>query len=124
MRRRFYLLGFVGLVIFDTLAQIGLKLAATHAYPLEVSLNWLLRIFSTPWVYGALAGYLGAFFIWMTLLKRAPVGPAFAASHLEILTVVLLSAWLFDERISTLQIVGGLSIIAGIVVLAFGEMKA
>lgn len=119
--RSFYFFGFLALVIFDTLAQLNLKLAADHAIPLEFSTTWLLRVFGKPWVYGALIGYMGAFFTWMTLLKRAPVGPAFAASHLEIVSVTILSVWLFDERISLHQIVGALAIISGILCLAFTE---
>ena len=41
--RRFYFFGFLALVIFDTLAQLNLKLAADHAIPLEFSTTWLLR---------------------------------------------------------------------------------
>ena len=119
--RRFYIFGFSALLMFDTLAQISFKYAADHAAPLEISLTWLIRIFSQPWIYGAFIGYIGAFFAWMTLLKRAPVGPSFAASHLEIVSVMILSAWLFNEQISTMQIVGALTIIAGIVFLAFSE---
>ena len=118
---RSFFFGFLALVIFDTLAQLNLKLAADHAIPLEFSTTWLLRVFGKPWVYGALIGYMGAFFTWMTLLKRAPVGPAFAASHLEIVSVTILSVWLFDERISLHQIVGALAIISGILCLAFTE---
>lgn len=119
--RRFYIFGFSALLMFDTLAQISFKYAADHAAPLEISLTWLIRIFSQPWIYGAFIGYIGAFFAWMTLLKRAPVGPSFAASHLEIVSVMILSAWLFNEQISTMQIIGAITIVAGIVFLAFSE---
>ncbi len=119
--RRFYLLGFLLLMAFDTLAQLSFKYAGMHALPLEFGTDWLLRVFGKPWIYGAFVGYLGAFFTWMSLLKHAPIGPAFAASHLEIVSVLLLSSWLFDERIQGLQIVGGLLILAGIVCLALSE---
>ena len=59
----------------------------------------------------------------MTLLKRAPIGPAFAASHLEILSVLALSYWLFDERIGMPQIIGCLFIVAGIACLAVSETQ-
>ena len=69
--RRFYLIGFLALMAFDTLAQISFKVAGEHALPLEFSPAWLLRVFGQPWIYGAFIGYLGAFFTWMVLLKRA-----------------------------------------------------
>jgi len=82
---------------------------------------WLLRIFTHPWVYGAVIGYVGAFFTWMTLLKHAPIGPAFAASHLEVVSVMLLSVWLFNEHLTLGRVLGALAILAGIVCLGFAE---
>ena len=57
--RRFYLIGFLALMAFDTLAQISFKVAGEHALPLEFSPAWLLRVFGQPWIYGAFIGYLG-----------------------------------------------------------------
>ena len=119
--RRFYLIGFLLLMAFDTLAQLSFKLAAAHAEPLALSTEWLWRVFGQPWIYGAFVGYIGAFFCWMTLLKHAPIGPAFAASHLEIVSVMLLSVWLFDERLGWPQVLAALLIGAGIVCLALSE---
>jgi drug/metabolite transporter (DMT)-like permease len=118
---RFYIVGFGLLMLFDTLAQLSFKFAGEHALPLELSQDWLARVFGQPWIYGALLGYGGAFLTWMRLLQHAPIGPAFAASHLEIVAVLLLSGWLFGEHISALQWLGGGLILAGIVCLAFSE---
>src|SRR5256885_121885 len=96
--KRFYFIGFLVLMAFDTLAQLSFKQAGNAALPLEFSTAWLARVFGQPWIYGAFVGYIGAFFSWMTLLKRAPIGPAFAASHLEILSVLALSYWLRSEE--------------------------
>lgn len=122
--RRFYVIGFGLLLLFDTLAQISFKLAGDYALPLEFGPAWLLRVFGAPWIYGAFVGYVGAFFTWMTLLRHAPIGPAFAASHLEIVSVLLLSHGLFDEHIGTLQLLGALCIVAGILCLAVGETES
>ena len=119
--KRFYLIGFLVLMAFDTLAQISFKLAGNAALPLEFSPAWLLRVFGQPWIYGAFVGYIGAFFSWMTLLRHAHIGPAFAASHLEIISVMLLSHWLFQEQLGWPQIVGALFIVAGIGCLAVSE---
>jgi drug/metabolite transporter (DMT)-like permease len=122
--KRFYLLGFLALMGFDTLAQISFKYAGTQALPVAASLAWVLRVFSDPWIYGALAGYVGAFFTWMALLKHAPIGPAFAASHLEVVSVMLLSIWLFNEPLTLPRAAGALLIIAGIVCLGMAESHA
>ena len=122
--KRFYVIGFGALLAFDTLAQISFKLAGMHALPLQPDLAWLLRLFTHPWVYGAVAGYLGAFFTWMTLLKHAPIGPAFAASHLEVVTGLLLAVPIFGEHITLVQAIGATTIVAGIFFLARDEHDA
>ncbi|HEY8683271.1 MAG TPA: EamA family transporter, partial [Rhodanobacter sp.] len=119
--RRFYLIGFLLLMGFDTLGQISFYYAGTHALPVQANTAWLLRIFAHPWVYGAIVGYIGAFFTWMSLLKHAPIGPAFAASHLEVVSVMLLSVWLFDEHLNTARVLGALAILAGIACLGLAE---
>ncbi|MBS0591376.1 MAG: EamA family transporter [Proteobacteria bacterium] len=117
--RRFYLIGFLVLMIFDTTTQICFKFNANHAGPFVPEFDWFLRMVSAPWMYVAIAGYIGSFFTWMTLLKHAPVGPAFAASHLEIVFVLGASFLLFGERLTAWQLVGCAVILAGIVCLAF-----
>lgn len=117
----FYLIGFLLLMGFDSVGAISFKYAGMHALPVEANIAWLLRLFGRPWVYGAVVGYIGAFFTWMTLLKHAPIGPAFAASHLEVVSVMLLSIWLFDEHLTLPRVLGALSIVAGIVCLGLAE---
>jgi len=119
--KRFYLFGFALLMTFDTFNFICFKIAGTHALPVEANMAWLWRLFGEPWVYGAVLGYLGAFVTWMSLLKHAPIGPAFAASHLEVISVMLLSVWLFHEPLTASKLIGAVAILAGIVCLAFAE---
>ncbi|KAF1047892.1 DMT family transporter [Xylophilus sp.] len=119
--KRFYLIGFLVLMAFDTLAQVSFKIAGEQALPLELSPAWIARVFGRPWIYGAFVGYVGAFFTWMTLLRRAPIGPAFAASHLEIISVLAVSVLVFGETIGWPQVAGGLLIVAGIACLAISE---
>lgn len=122
--RRFYLVGFVVLVAFDTLAQVSFKMAALAAAPFMVDTAWLVRVVSEPWAYAALGCYLGAFVAWMTLLVRAPIGSAYAASHLEVVTVLALSGVLFNEKVSPAQIAGCVFIVLGIVCLAMSADPA
>jgi uncharacterized membrane protein len=116
--RRFYLIGFLVLLAFDTLAQIGFKLAAVAAAPPQLEVAWLGRIATERWIYLAVAGYLGGFVTWMTLLRYAPIGPAFAATHLDIVTVLIVSVMWLGEALSPPQVVGAILILTGISVLA------
>lgn len=102
------------------MAQVSFKLAGIDTHP-SMELSWILRVASDKWTYGAILGYLGAFVTWMSLLKHAPVGPAFAATHLHIVTVAIISFLFFGETFSLMQIIGSVFIIAGIFVLAYVE---
>jgi drug/metabolite transporter (DMT)-like permease len=122
-RARFYVLGFGALMLFDTWTQVSFKLAAVQTGEFVLTLAWLKAAVLSPWIYGAVAGYLGAFVTWMTLLKHVPVGPAFAASHLEVIAVLIVSVLYFGERLAPLQIVGALCIVLGIVLLSLSESR-
>jgi multidrug transporter EmrE-like cation transporter len=122
---RFYIIGFFVLMCFDTLAQMGFKWAAIdgaggfpQSFEVGVVLTWIRQILSAHYIYFSVVGYLGAFVTWMTLLKHAPIGPAFAASHLQIVSVLLLSVFTLHENLTWVQMVGCLFIMGGIFVLA------
>jgi len=121
--KRFYLIGFAALMLFDTATQVFFKLATQHAGPFELHGAWIIGILHNGWIFGAMLGYLFAFLTWMTLLKHAPVGPAFAASHLEVVTILAVSVAYFGERLTLLQVLGGVCIVLGIVFLSFSESK-
>jgi drug/metabolite transporter (DMT)-like permease len=120
-KKTIIILGFLALMVIDTFSQICFKSAALHAAPFEASAEWVWRILGSLWIYGAVLGYLGAFFAWMTLLRHAPVGPAFAASHLEVVGVMIISVPLFNESLSLQQMFGAALIIAGVISLSMGE---
>jgi drug/metabolite transporter (DMT)-like permease len=122
MQRQFLAIGFLVVVVFDTLAQVSFKLAGT-VQP-AISLAWFIHVIQTPWTYTAIIGYLGAFVAWMTILKQAPIGPAFAAAHLYVVTTSVISFLFFGERFTPLQIIGGLLIVCGILVLAYRKSDA
>lgn len=122
--KKFYLIGFGILLLFDTLGQTSFKLAATAAEPLAMSMEWVVRVFTNVWVYVAIFGYIVTFLAWMTLLRHAPVGPAFAAAHMEVVTVMIVSIWLFNDHITLGRFLGALLIVIGIICLAFAEKQA
>jgi drug/metabolite transporter (DMT)-like permease len=119
----FYAIGFAVLMVFDTLMQVSIKFASANAGAFALTSIWLQSVLHNPWLYCAIAGYLGAFITWMTLLKRVPVGPAFAASHIALIPVLFISAIYLDERFTMLQIVGVLCILLGIILLSISVAK-
>ena len=122
-KSKFYIVGFSALMLCDTLTQVSFKLASNHGGEFVMQLAWFMSIFSQPWIYGAVLGYLGSFVAWMTLLKHAPVGPAFAASHLEVVLVLVVSAVYFGDRLAPMQVLGALLIVIGIICLSLSEAE-
>ena len=122
MRGRF-LLGFAALVLFDTMGQIGFKLTGEASGVMALNLDWVWLVLAQPAFYLIVSAYILAFFTYMTLMKEAPVGPLFAAAHLELVTVTIFSWIWFGERFTALQIAGCLCIIAGVVILGVTENK-
>ena len=118
---KFYLVGYFLLLCFDTLAAVSFKLGAVHAAPVELNAIWLAKVFSEKWLYIAIVGYLGAFASYISILKRTPVGSAFAASHMEVVTVLLASVAFLHEQLSLVQVVGSLFIVAGVIMLLIQE---
>jgi drug/metabolite transporter (DMT)-like permease len=122
-RSRFYVIGFSALALFDTWTQVSFKLATHTTGEFNMTMGWLKSAVASPWIYAAVAGYLGSFVSWMTLLRHAPVGPAFAASHIEVVTVLIISVPLFGEHLSAPKILGAACIVLGIILLSLSESK-
>ncbi|MEO8858625.1 MAG: EamA family transporter, partial [Burkholderiaceae bacterium] len=118
---RFYAGGFLLLAALDTAAHLFFKVAATELGPVAWDIAWFQRVVDVPALYVSVACYIATFFVWMTLLRRAPVGPAFAASHLELVGVLIVSVTIFHEHVSLLQWAGAGTILLGIACLAWSE---
>lgn len=121
--RRSILLGFLLLLTFDTASQVGVKLAGERIGT-GGDLDWLMRVVQEPLIHVVLACYAGAFVTYIALLKYAPVGPAYAAAHGHIVTVLVISILFLGERLTLLQGLGGLAILSGIMILAVTEPRA
>lgn len=111
--------GFLALVCLDTLGHVAFKLTAIDASPFEANLDWLIRAFEVYWVYVAIAAYIGTFFVWTTLLKHVPVGPAFAATHLDVVAVLFVSVTWLGETFTRQQVAGTIMILSGIALLSY-----
>src|SRR5205823_13174868 len=68
-RARFFVIGFVMLALVDKLKQVSFKFATQRTGEFAFALPWLRAAALSPWIYVAIAGYLGAFVAWMTLLE-------------------------------------------------------
>lgn len=122
MKPLFYI-GFLVLLALDTLGQIAFKMAGERTLPVTFDHPWLDRVLGEPWTWVIVGCYIAAFFTYISLIKKADVGPTFAASHLQIVTVTLFSFVYFGERFTLVQMVGCLFITAGVGLLAATEKE-
>jgi drug/metabolite transporter (DMT)-like permease len=87
-------------------------------------LAWFEALLRSPSFYMTLGSYLGAFAVYMTLMRHVAVGPLFAASHLELVTITAISVLWLGERFNWVQALGCLIILGGVVLLGFSERTA
>ena len=109
------------LIATESAGQLFTKVAGDQLGPMDVSWQWLADVARNPGILAAIASYLGAFFVWMLILRRSSLSLAFPLSSL-VFVAVLLGSWLgLGEHISALHWVGVVVIIGGIALLAEGE---
>jgi drug/metabolite transporter (DMT)-like permease len=118
VRRSALILGFLMLLMFDTLGQVGFKMVALHTSPVEISLSFALRLVAEPWVAAVIIAYLGAFLTYMSLMRNLAIGPLFAATHLDIVTIAFIGVIFFRETLAPLQLLGCFAILLGLAVLS------
>jgi len=121
---RFILLGFLLLMSIDTASQVCIKLAGNRIGPFGFDPVWFARAASEPLIYLVLLSFGCSFVVYITLLKYAPVGPAYAAAHSHIVGVLMVSILVFGERLSLMQALGAIAIMAGVTILAATEGRA
>ncbi|QQX57735.1 EamA family transporter [Pseudomonas chlororaphis] len=109
------------LIGFESAGQIATKVGGDQLGQMDFNLQWLAAVAVNPGALLAIACYIGAFFVWMLILRRSSLSLAFPLSSL-VFVVVLLGSWLgLGEQISLLHWVGVFVIIGGIALLAEGE---
>lgn len=118
---RMIIMGFLLLLGLDTAARILMKLAAVRLATYAAADAWLLAFLKEPLIYVIALLYATSFTTYVTLLKHASVGPAYAAAHGNIVTVALVSVLVLGESMSLVQVVGAVLIVAGVVLLAVTE---
>ena len=88
------------LIILESGGQIATKVGGDQLGQMDFTLQWLLNVAQAPGVLLAIACYIGAFFVWMLILRRSSLSLAFPLSSL-VFVGVLLGSWLgLGEQIS------------------------
>jgi multidrug transporter EmrE-like cation transporter len=109
---------------FETLCQISLKSAGMDNPNFDFTLTAFKHVLATPWMWLAIGCYIGAFGVWMTILRKSSLSAAFATSAIVFVGVMLASWLVFGERIGFWQLVGCAIIVAGILSLGPDDANA
>ncbi|MGE8187305.1 transporter [Pseudomonas sp. NPDC086278] len=109
------------LIGLESAGQIATKVGGDQLGQMSFTLQWLQAVVVDPGVLVAVGCGIGAFFVWMLILRRSSLSLAFPLSSL-VFVGVLLGSWLgLGEQISALHWLGVAVIMGGIALLAEGE---
>ncbi len=109
------------LLCFETLCQISLKMAGRATGAFNFSEPAFAHAFETPWLWVAIACYIGAFLAWMTILRKSTLSAAFTTSAIVFIAVMFSSWTVFGEHIDWLHLVGSAIIVVGILMIGADE---
>ena len=111
----------IALTVFG---QIAIKMQVLQAGPLPASgsekLMFLIRLLLNPWIISAFVAAFMASVSWMGAMTKFPLSFAYPFMSLNFVIVLLLGAWLFNEPLSMIRVVGVTLICIGTIVAAQG----
>ena len=113
----FYVALTVGLTVYG---QIAIKWQVLEAGPFPADpadkIRFLARLLANPWVLSALAAGLLASVSWMAAMTRLELSHAYPFMSFAFVLVMVCSALIFSEPITSLKIVGISLVVLGIVI--------
>ena len=118
------IVSFVALIAFTVMGQFSFKLAAERLGMVSLDAAWVRAFLHEPAVALILVANLGALASYLTLIRSVAIGPAFAAAHLSIVVVVIVSVAYLGETLNWLQALGCVAIFAGVTILGLTESSA
>lgn len=105
-------------LVFNLLAQISLKFALTAIKFESINFSFILKISSSPLIWGGGLLYGGSFVFYVMALSRGELSRISPVSQaLTTLGIVLISVILFNEPIGMMKIIGIILLIAGTIIM-------
>jgi multidrug transporter EmrE-like cation transporter len=116
---------YVGLTIALTVyGQLVLKwqvsLAGVMPEDGVAKLMFLLRLMTNLWVISGFAGAVLASVAWMAAMTKFELSYAYPFTSLAFVLVFLMSAWLFNESVTSPKLIGMGFIVVGIIISSRG----
>ncbi|WP_240414718.1 hypothetical protein [Paenibacillus periandrae] len=108
----------IAALIFNLLAQTLLKQAVTGIRFESFNLNFLIKIVSSPMIWGGGFFYGFSFLFYVMALSRGELSRISPVSQgLTTLGILLISVILFNEPITMMKIIGVVMLIVGTIIL-------
>lgn len=113
----FYVACTILLTVYSQLI-IKWQVMGAGAFPANTAdkMWFLAQLLVNPWVLSALAALLVAVVTWMAAMTKLELSHAYPFVSLAFVLVVLCSAWLFNEPLTTTKLAGLALICVGIVI--------
>lgn len=109
-------------VFAGVIGQLLLKRGMAAMGPLSLGggnvLSLIWSIATNPWVIIGLACYVGGVLFWLIALSRADLSFVYPFATLSMALIVISSALIFGENISTGRLIGIITIAAGVLIVA------
>jgi drug/metabolite transporter (DMT)-like permease len=100
--------------VLTTLNQACIKLLAVQTKEISFGWEWMAQAAHTPWALGILLCEILSFALWLTILSSMDISKAAPITAVAYVAIMLMSWTVFDEPVMTLQIIGGVLIVAGV----------
>jgi drug/metabolite transporter (DMT)-like permease len=105
------------LVVFETLAQVAMRLGGESLADVPPGLAWATAALTDPWLVLGIVGYIGSFLAWMVILDRLPLSLGFPLTSVVVLAVTAASIVVLGETLTLLHGAGIALIVVGIVMM-------
>ena len=117
------IINFAALIGFTALGQFSFKIAANRLGVVSLDAAWVRAFLHEPSVALILFANLGALISYLRLINKAAIGPAFAAAHLSVVIIVIVSVAYFHETLNWVQASGCVAIFIGVGILGYTEFS-
>lgn len=114
------------MILFVTCSTLGSQLLIKSAVvgiaartPPPAGLDWLMTVLMSPKVWGAVVIQGVGFLVWIAVVSRVKLGPAFATSGAFFYILLAAAGWyLYGERLAPLQWAGIALVSAGVLMIS------
>jgi len=111
------LVTWIVLLALGALCQIALKYAGNDTGPFDFSVRAFVAAATSPWLWTAVACYVGEFVAWMLILRHSSLSSAFPTGAIVLIVLMFASRFLFDEPLGWSKLIGSAMIVLGVLML-------